>query len=34
MKNGKFEKYASEDRSVEALRKFIKSADTGVALNE
>lgn len=34
MKNGKFEKYTSEDRSVSALRRFIKSADTGVAMNE
>lgn len=34
MKNGKFEKYSSEDRSVGALRQFIKSADTSVAVNE
>jgi len=34
MKNGKFQKYDSEDRSVEALQKFIKSSDTSVAMNE
>jgi thiol-disulfide isomerase/thioredoxin len=34
MKNGKFQKYESEDRSVEALRRFIKSSDTSVKLNE
>eukprot|EP00746_Dinoflagellata_sp_MGD_P161965 gnl/MRDRNA2_/MRDRNA2_89321_c0_seq1.p1 gnl/MRDRNA2_/MRDRNA2_89321_c0~~gnl/MRDRNA2_/MRDRNA2_89321_c0_seq1.p1 ORF type:complete len:556 (+),score=126.53 gnl/MRDRNA2_/MRDRNA2_89321_c0_seq1:91-1668(+) len=34
MKNGQFQKYASEDRSVEALRRFIKDSDTAVAMNE
>jgi phosphoadenosine phosphosulfate reductase len=34
MKNGQFQKYASEDRSVPALRRFIKDSDTGVKLNE
>jgi len=34
MKNGKFQKYDSEDRSVEALSKFVKEQDTAVAMNE
>jgi phosphoadenosine phosphosulfate reductase len=34
VKNGQFQKYDSEDRSVDALRKFIQSSDTGVKLNE
>jgi phosphoadenosine phosphosulfate reductase len=33
MKNGKFVKYQSEDRSVGALRKFVKEADTSIAVN-
>jgi len=34
MKNGVFQKYESEDRSVGALRRFIKESDTGVEVNE
>jgi len=34
MKNGKFQKYDSEDRTVSALRRFIKESDTSVVLNE
>jgi phosphoadenosine phosphosulfate reductase len=34
MKNGKFLKYQSEDRSVAALRRFVKESDESIALNE
>jgi phosphoadenosine phosphosulfate reductase len=34
MKNGKFLKYESEDRSVAALRRFVKESDESIALNE
>lgn len=34
MKDGNFQKYDSEDRSVPAFRRFIKSMDTSIAMNE